>query len=603
MSSKKRQSDNQVTKEEFENQDEGDVDRIESDDTSKSSLWKVATPEELGTRRILKAKSPAKKIMESIDNHLTTNPFAGSVFGKLGSNENTNQSATTFSSLSAGVGFQAYASSNPFAAASKNAQNNPLSSFGTAYSSAFKTNAIASVSATAPASTIATTSSVTGINPKGLTIETSAASVLALEGGVDASQANSLITPSPKSPKHNPFSSTSPKHNPFVKIVESRLSSDEPWYQKTGNSAINSLSSTNSIPGVGTTATVAVSSINSSNSNTTTGSQQHQQKPVVTKSFFNTFKKDQSTSIIGATKLTNTSSAAPSTEDGDRDENEEEGGSDGEGDRERERDNMDEEEDMLNTKICQLPENVVVVTGEEGEECLMEIRCKLFRWGVSAKGGKAKAQSEPVATASSSSSSANVDGGEGKSNDDHSQEPQQALEWIEVGVGPIRLLKDLRTSEIAVATASTSTVAISIENTNSRTCDVVNTDEDENTSTETTSTSTATATCTSSSTSTASSIGIRKARIVMRREEKKGGQGTKLLLNSQLRNFVKVFKQGDKAFRIICLHSDMDDRGDKDKPASPTLQTFIIKAKSNAESDRLFESISAELSNASTSGY
>lgn len=120
------------------------------------------------------------------------------------------------------------------------------------------------------------------------------------------------------------------------------------------------------------------------------------------------------------------------------------------------------EADFVPTKTYAMPENVVVVTGEEDDECLFQTRAKLYRLSVRGTSSAEKADANN-------------------------------MEWIEVGVGPLKILE--------------------------RTTD-----------------------------------GHSVGRLVLRREDRKGGVGTKLLINTRLNQYVTVGKQGDKMVRILCIN-------------------------------------------------
>jgi len=98
--------------------------------------------------------------------------------------------------------------------------------------------------------------------------------------------------------------------------------------------------------------------------------------------------------------------------------------------------------DATFTKICSLPlpENAVVVTGEENEELLLQIRAKLYRL-----------QSLPTKLSSSTTTTSAITvvpivGSEKKEEIpiDEKEEvvvKQPQSEWVEVGIGPLRVLK------------------------------------------------------------------------------------------------------------------------------------------------------------------
>ena len=64
-------------------------------------------------------------------------------------------------------------------------------------------------------------------------------------------------------------------------------------------------------------------------------------------------------------------------------------------------------------KIYQLPENVPVITGEENEECLLLVRAKLY---------KLQTRLEKESTTST--------------------DEVNSADWVEVGVGPVKILRN-----------------------------------------------------------------------------------------------------------------------------------------------------------------
>ncbi len=77
--------------------------------------------------------------------------------------------------------------------------------------------------------------------------------------------------------------------------------------------------------------------------------------------------------------------------------------------------NNEEESTFVPTKVYALPENVTVVTGEENDECLLQTRAKLYRLSVRNSHSNDNSNSKAV-----------------DAND---------MEWIEVGVGPLKILQ------------------------------------------------------------------------------------------------------------------------------------------------------------------
>ena len=80
-------------------------------------------------------------------------------------------------------------------------------------------------------------------------------------------------------------------------------------------------------------------------------------------------------------------------------------------------DDGDIDDDEINTgvygKIYQLPENVPVITGEENEECLLLVRAKLY---------KLQTRLEKESTTST--------------------DEVNSADWVEVGVGPVKILRN-----------------------------------------------------------------------------------------------------------------------------------------------------------------
>jgi len=82
------------------------------------------------------------------------------------------------------------------------------------------------------------------------------------------------------------------------------------------------------------------------------------------------------------------------------------------------------------------------------------------------------------------------------------------------------------------------------------------------------------------------------ARIVMRREEKKGGTGTKLLLNLRLTALCSIHMSGDKAFGISTLVSrSVSEGGEEAAEASSTAVeavSYMLKCKLAVETDQAY---------------
>ena len=149
---------------------------------------------------------------------------------------------------------------------------------------------------------------------------------------------------------------------------------------------------------------------------------------------------------------------------------------------------------------------VVLETGEEGEVMVMQVRSKVFRMGVKCVPASGSASGSGCGNSLPSLGSnhkpetkmdANSESSPSTTTTTTTTANTKAMEWIEVGTGPLRLLST-----------------------------------DSNDSNE------------------------KSYRIVMRREISAGGNGTKLLLNILLQSeCVKHSKLGDKALRISCMEA------------------------------------------------
>ena len=159
--------------------------------------------------------------------------------------------------------------------------------------------------------------------------------------------------------------------------------------------------------------------------------------------------------------------------------------------------------DYASTKIFDFESHKQqVVTGEEDETCVMQLRAKLFRLSVD----------QSAAAAGSSAGGA------------------AASEWVEVGTGPVKVLR--RGGE-----------------------------------------------------------GAARYRVVMRREEKRGGLGTRLILNAPLKEPSTAQRLAGKFFRLSCANT-------ADEPAAgggPVVASFLFKANQEADVDRLYGEVAAAL--------
>ena len=330
-----------------------------------------------------------------------------------------------------------------------------------------------------------------------------------------------VIIPSPLtlSPKaQNPFSNPSPKHNPFVTIVESK---DNLWSKSSSGTCASASGGTSSFPfpssgaisskAVGTSAIVGVSNgVNVSNG--VAGGAGGSGLVASGGIGVGDGEKCERTSFG-----TISSSALKSSGNGNGEEDE--------GNR------ADEYvEDQVYGKVYPMPDNVTVVTGEEHEDCVIQIRAKLFRLSVPSddnspekKNTSSSGNLLDLIGQSNDSNSSNINSNvkdpanghtiaENKESQlENSQISQVSVldntesakdlkipkkkslgEWIEVGIGPVRILK---------------------ERENSRT---------------------------DSSSSVVSNSSSNK-RMVMRREDKKGGKGKKFAINLRIESSISAF--------------------------------------------------------------
>jgi hypothetical protein len=158
-----------------------------------------------------------------------------------------------------------------------------------------------------------------------------------------------------------------------------------------------------------------------------------------------TASSSATTSIFGANSAATTAAADDGDEDGGEDDNDADD-QDGSG--------SPSNANQASMKIISLPENVKLVTGEEDDECLLQTRAKLFRLNTHADelmagglvGGDATGSSEPSKPTSSGSQTtvdvANVLAAVGKSsNSNKTAAPAREAEWVEVGIGPLKILQ------------------------------------------------------------------------------------------------------------------------------------------------------------------
>jgi hypothetical protein len=312
-----------------------------------------------------------------------------------------------------------------------------------------------------------------------------------------------VTIPSPLdlSPKtQNPFSNPSPKHNPFVSIVESK---DNLW-----SSASRSSSETTTSNG---------ESADKNRSNFPFPPSKSEENAKITVEEQSKILEESKSGIAGpdAAKdsliVPNNSGSALETEVGayaprilSSKENDDEyidepkrvfgapivGGKENDvsksnGDDDNPVGDDEYTEEQVYGKVYPMPDNVTVVTGEENEVCVIQVRAKLFRLSIPNEKMIASkkehiddhlAISKPVIPKTtvnildSKSSGQNIDGKEILGNEEIVQEVKKepslsnkkksAGEWIEVGIGPVRILKQrevLKAPDVAPKVATSAT--------------------------------------------------------------------------------------------------------------------------------------------------
>ncbi len=189
-----------------------------------------------------------------------------------------------------------------------------------------------------------------------------------------------LVVPSPKSPKINPFSTPSPKPNPFMTITDSK---DDLW-QAMAKDKLSADEAAKSC-------------------------------------FFNDDKLAPNSTT--------------SAFDSKKEDNDDEDGGVEEGD--------DAERPDSPTFVKYAMPDVAVVTGEEQDKSLLQVRAKLFRLNtVKVDAGEEKQEVVVRArcVAPSSSSSSIPSSTSDQTNDAEVVPTKGAAEWVEVGIGPVKLL-------------------------------------------------------------------------------------------------------------------------------------------------------------------
>jgi hypothetical protein len=165
-----------------------------------------------------------------------------------------------------------------------------------------------------------------------------------------------------------------------------------------------------------------------------------------------------SSSIFGGSSSSTTpAAAAASSSAAAGDENDEDGDEDNEN---NDLEGSPTSANHASMKIISLPENVKLVTGEEDDECLLQFRAKMFRLNAPIEAATAAAAAVKTNGAHAEGLDGSADGeskndgekakleatsvlqamGKEKSAKGTKAAPTKAAEWVEVGIGPLKIL-------------------------------------------------------------------------------------------------------------------------------------------------------------------
>jgi len=218
--------------------------------------------------------------------------------------------------------------------------------------------------------------------------------------------------------------------------------------------------------------------------------------------------------------------------------------------------NCENDENTSTTTI--MPESVKVSNGEEGENCLFQIRAKLFKLVTFRKEEKIDDEStqEFVGIPPSSNTKdtqAKDDNEEGKQlkrQQEHKNTNATAeKKWSEVGIGPVKILEK-RLDEKDDGNGKTNTSSA---------------DEKQKTFNE-----------------------KKSIRVVQRRESAPWGQGTKLILNVSLRSECHVTRQSDKYVKLATFES-IQESNEQHRNDSKNNHNHIVEIKSAIPVNYLFK--------------
>jgi hypothetical protein len=155
-------------------------------------------------------------------------------------------------------------------------------------------------------------------------------------------------------------------------------------------------------------------------------------------------------------------------------------------------------------------------------------------------------------------------------------------EYVEVGIGPIKVLRTAsRKTDTAAAAAAESTTATPTSG--KATIGKATSEKADSSSSSSTETAEAADTAATDTVADAVAAAPAVARIVIRRESHPGGLGTKVILNVALRGKVSMAKLADKALRLTA----MTDKN--------VLSTYLLKTKTAEDADKLLNCVEKQL--------
>lgn len=203
-------------------------------------------------------------------------------------------------------------------------------------------------------------------------------------------------------------------------------------------------------------------------------------------------------------------------------------------------DTIVEDEEPVFTPIVTLPQTMdTIINGEENEETILSIRAKLFKLSKVEQTITSSASETPIEPTTCGIQMATKIGADKNQKETNQNKkeythdgPAIVMDWKEVGIGPLRILKD-----------------------------------------------------------------DKHVRIVQRRENTPGGQGTKLILNVRLREECCVEKQADKFVKLAAFESvDINDPKDNGQTAGEKkrfdMVQYLFKVKTATEGNDLYEKLS-----------